>query len=190
MWIDYHSLDSEYETNFMVVVSKCLLLCQKIEKAYRALNGLTAIKNDPTQNKHMDELYKKYYKNKTLGNSIYAAIQNHKTSFIGIISHAYKDVPKLRNYIAHDVLAGLLSIISEPRPMDIAVTDLIDKELKEIYKAIIPLIELDDLLNCLGWWINENEIPFTLPIHINYKKNMITWIFVGFDEKDYVSDET
>ena len=132
MWIDYHSLDSEYETNFMVVVSKCLLLCQKIEKAYRALNGLTAIKNDPTQNNHMNELYKKYYKNNTLGNSIYAAIQNHETSLIGIISHVYKDVPKLRNYIAHDVLAGISSIISEPRLNGITINDLIDQELTEI----------------------------------------------------------
>ncbi|GAB1366637.1 hypothetical protein MASR1M36_15080 [Candidatus Cloacimonadaceae bacterium] len=190
MWIDHNSLDSEFETNFMGVVSKCLLLCQKIEKAYCALNGITAFMNDPTQIKHMDEIFIKYYKNKTLGNSIHAAMRNHEKSFIGIISNAYKDVPKFRNYIAHDVLAGIISIISEPRPIEIAAIDIIDKELKQIYKAIIPLIELDDLLNCLGWWINENEIPFTLPIHINYKKNMINWIFVGFDEKDYVSDET
>lgn len=190
MWIDYKSLDSEYEINFMVVVSKCLLLCQKIEKAYRALNGITAIKNDPELINQMDIILKKHYHNKTLGNSIHTAIQNHEKSLIGIISKAYEDVPKLRNYFAHDVLTEVSSIISEPRPMEKSTSDYFDEELKNIYTAIIPLIELDDLLNRLGWVINEKGNPIALPKHVNYKDNMVKWIFVGFIEKDYLSDET
>lgn len=189
MWIDTNSLNSTYEKDFLVVVSKCLMLCQKIEKAYKAINSITELQSNPELVNKMDDVIKHYMGNKTLGYSIDSAIKNHDNSPIGFISKRYKRANKKRNYIAHDSLTTLFSIISNHEPIPVTTHDIIADELKEIYNSITPLIDLDDALNCIGWIINENMNPFDLPVHTNNRKKMVKWIFDGFEEKDYLPDE-
>lgn len=190
LWIDIGSVSTEYERNFLITVSKCLLMCQKVEMAYRAIVGFTEFVSNGSYDK--DSLKKAFEKgvNRTIGQSRSYAEQSLKDSLIGVLSSYFPDIPKFRNYIAHDVLSQLSSIYSEPMLMRPEPNQIINKELKEIYSSVRSLIILDNALNCIMWTKNEHTNPLKLPVTWAYEKSMLKWIFDGFEEKDYLPDET